>query len=405
MLGRIFQKPETRAAEFIQGLTAWGDWSLAPASASGIAVNTDSAKQLLAVYGCVKLISGTISTLPRHILRVDDGTEVGSVPSWFRSPNSSTTMTEFVSQTVTSLLLNGNAYWVYGIDGNGMPNELTVLDPTVVVVKQNAPLPGSIAPNVTYEVKGRPFRGRLMHLKGICAPGQVVGVNPIEAARQSIGVGLAAQEFAARFYANGASLSGVIETDADLTLPQARDTVHKFAGDHAGLANAHRPGLLDNGAHWKPLSIAPEQAQFLESRHFQSAEICSQMFLVDPAWFGMALGRGSDVTYSNLENQGVRLATYTLTPWLIVLEEAFYELLPRPQELKFNLDGLKRGDLAARGDYYTKAITGGWISKQEVRDFEDLGPMPAELKAQPTPQPLQAVPPMQAVSSPTAANG
>jgi len=397
MLGRMFQKTENRAAEFMQGLTPWGDWNLATPSASGIAVNSTSAQQLLAVYGCVQLIAGTISTLPRHILREEDGTEVASPPKWFRRPNSSTTMTEFVSQTVTSLLLNGNAYWAYGIDGNGMPNELTVLDPAVVTVKQE---PGPIAPTVTYEVKGRPFRGRMLHLKGICAPGQVVGISPIEAARQSIGVGLAAQEFAARFYSNGASLSGVIETEADLTLDQARDTVRKFAGDHAGLANAHRPGLLDNNAHWKPLSIAPEQAQFLESRQFQSAEICSQMFLVDPAWFGMALGSGSSVTYNNLESQGVRLATFTLTRWLVTLEAAFYDLLPRPHELKFNLDGLKRGDLTARGEYYTKAIAGRWLSPQEARDFEDYGPMPADLKTQP-----QAPPTLQAVPDPLTATG
>ena len=405
MLGRMFKKPETRAPEFIQGqLTPWGNWTdLGASSHAGINVTTTSAQQLLAVYGCVQLIAGTISTLPRHILREENGQEVQTKPKWFDRPNPSTTMVEFISQTVTSLLLNGNAYWVYGLDGNLMPNELAVLDPATVTVNSQ---PGPIAPIVTYEISGRPFRGKLMHLKGICAPGSVIGIAPIDAAKQSIGVGLAAQEFAARFYSNGASLSGVIETDADLTLLQARDTVRKFAGDHAGLANAHRPGMLDNGAHWKPLSVAPEQAQFLESRQFQAAEICSQMFLVDPAWFGMALGSGSTVTYNNLESQGVRLATFTLTRWLVTLEAAFYELLPRPQAFKFNLDGLKRGDLAARGDYYTKAIAGKWLSEQEARDLEDLGPMPADLKKKlEQPEVQMPVKPLQAVPMPALKEG
>lgn len=383
---------ETRAPNFMQGtLTPWGDWgSLGGAAASGVSVTTTSAQQLLAVYGCIQLIAGTISTLPRHVLQEADGKEVGTKPRWFTKPNPSTTMQEFITQTVTSLLLNGNAYWSYGLDGNLMPNEIHVLDPTTVTVNQKA---GPVAPTVTYEVNGRPFRGKLLHLKGICAPGASVGISPIEAAKQSIGVGLAAQEFAARFYSNGATLQTVIKAKGDVgDVEQARKIVRKFEGDHAGLRNAHRTGLIDNDGDIVTLGVPPEQAQFLQSRQFQAAEICSQMFLVDPAWFGMALGTGSNVTYSNLESQGVRLATFTLTRWLVTLEAAFYELLPRPQEFRFNLDGLKRGDLTARGAYYTQALTGGWMTKQEVRDLEDLGPAPAELTNAPIIPQLQAVP-------------
>src|SRR5690242_17926611 len=106
MLARMFSKTENRQAEFMQGLTPWGDWNLAAPSAAGVHVTTTSAQQLLAVYGCVQLIDGTISTLPRHVLREENGTEITNPPKWFRQPNSATTMTEFLSQTVTSLLLN-----------------------------------------------------------------------------------------------------------------------------------------------------------------------------------------------------------------------------------------------------------------------------------------------------------
>jgi HK97 family phage portal protein len=291
MLERLFvRRDEPAAPEQRMQITPWGIWGDTAQSAAGINVNGSSATQLLAVYGCVQLIAGTISTLPRHIYR--GGEELTTVPKWFDKPNAYTTMTEFISQTLMSLLLHGNAYWVYGVDGNGAPNELLVVDPTKVTVRL---APGPVAGDVTYDIDGKPFRGRLLHLKGIVRPGDVIGMSPIEAAKQAIGVGLAAQEFAARFYSNGATLSTVIKTQADLTLDQARDTIRKFSGDHAGVRNAHRPGLLDNGADIVTLGVPPEQAQFLESRQFQAAEICSQMFLVDPAWFGMSLGSGSNV--------------------------------------------------------------------------------------------------------------
>jgi HK97 family phage portal protein len=290
---------------------------------------------------------------------------------------------------------------VYAVDGNGLPAEVHCLDPGIVAVVPTST--DALTPNAEYRVRGVTYRGNMLHLKGVIRPGELKGISPVENARQSIGLGLAAQEFAARFYANGASLSGVIETPQDMTFDQARDTVRKFAGDHAGLRNAHRPGLLDNGAVWKPLSVTPEQAQFLESRQFQTAEIASQMFLLDPAWFSMVPAGGSSLTYQNIESRGSHLAQYTLARWIIRIEKAVTELLPSPQSAKFNLDALKRGDLAARAGYYTAALDPikGWMVKDEIRELEDLGPMPKV----PVPPVPQLVPMPAAVPAPAAANG
>ena len=379
MLGQLFKRSASAPEE--RALMPFGPWmNLGGSSAAGVYVSPNNATQLLAVHGCVALITDTIATLPLCIYRdLPDGTheEVDARPAWVKKPNANITFVEFVSQTLISLLLEGNAYWIYSVDGNGMPSEMHCVDPTIVDVR---PATNDLTAPAEYRINGKVYRGNLKHVKGMVRPGALKGLSPIEDARQSIGLGLAAQEFAARFYSNGASLSGVIETQTDLTLDQARSLVQKFGGDHAGLRNAHKPGLLDNGATWKPLSVTPEQAQFLESRQFQTAEIAGQLFLIDPAWFGMATTTKSALTYSNRQQLGEHLVAFTLQRWLVRVESAISELLPQPQYGKFNVDELKRGDLAARAAYYTAALNpqSGWMERDEVRELEDLGPSPDE---------------------------
>lgn len=357
-------------------LMPFGPWHTSPASAAGVYVSPDSATQLLAVYGCVSLISDTISTLPLDVYRdATDGQKdrvKSGLPKWLKNPNPRTTFIEFINQTIVSLLLEGNAYWLYSLDGNGMPAELYAVDPCQMDVRQES---RALDAPVVYRLNGEIYRGPIVHIKGITRPGALKGISPVENARQSIGLGIAGEEFAARFYGQGATLSGVIETPNDLTLDQARDMVRKFAGDHAGLRNSHRPGLIDNGASWKPLSVSPAEAQFLESRQYSTAEICSQLFLVSPSWFGVSMARGSNVTYQNLEQDGERFAQFTCARWIVRLERAISDLLPQPQYCKFNIDELKRADLAARQAYYTAALdpVKGWMERAEVRNAEDLG--------------------------------
>src|SRR6185369_6215938 len=215
------------------------------------------------------------------------------------------------------------------------------------------------------------------------------GLSPIEAARQSISIGLEAQDFAARFYNNGAHLSGVITSPRDFTREQARDLLDKFGRDHSG-ANAHKPGLLDGGAEWQPLSVSPAEAQFLESRKYQAAEIAGQMFLLDPTMLGIEIN-SRNLTYANLEQRGIHFVTFTLLRWLVRLEEFLTDLLPAPQYMKFNVAGLMRADLKTRYEAHQIALGGpqgsgkAWLTIEEVRDIEDLGPVPPELENQDVP--------------------
>ena len=207
-------EPEERALQ----VTPWGDWGTQVSSYAGMNVSADNADQLLVVYGCVQLISDTIATLPRDIYRnrADDVTEqVTNVPPWFEQPNPNTDIIEFLTQSLWSLLLEGNCYWAYGVDRSFVTNDIRVLDPTKVTITDNGSGP-------RYSVGGKPFNGRLLHIKGLTRPGKLKGLSPIESARQSIGIGLAVQEFAGNFYKNGTTVSGVIQTPGPLTKDGAK---------------------------------------------------------------------------------------------------------------------------------------------------------------------------------------
>lgn len=382
----------------------WGPWNSTGSMVGGVTVNPDNALQLLTVYGCVNLIADTIATLPRDVYRNGtNGTaeEVTNVPRWLDQPNPQTDIIDFLAQTLTSLLLDGNAYWAYGVDKNFLPTELHVLNPANVDVRGSDPnSPNPAAP--TYWVNGVQFKGRLLHIKGITRPGALKGLSPVESARQSIGIGLAAQQFAASFYENGTILSGVIETPGAITTDQAREMKTNWSRDHAGPQNAHQPGVLTNGATWKQLSVTPEQAQFLESRQFQASEISAQLFLLDPSMLGIssAGSRGQNLTYANLEQRGIHLVQFTLMRWIIRLERAFTFLLPKPQYFKLNVDALQRADLKTRYEAYRIALGPNqpFLAVNEPRRLEDLPPETGfdkiETPAPPTPPPAPPADPV-----------
>lgn len=388
---RAEPEPESRALQ----VTPWGNWGTLYQSSAGIDVNTDSSLALLTVYGASALIADTIATLPRDVFRnrADGSPENVNSPRWLEQPNSSTDIVEFVTQSMLSLLLDGNAYWAYSLDNSFVTTSLRCLDPSVITVRDDGNGP-------VYFLNGSQYRGRLLHVKGITRPGQLKGLSPVEAARQSIGVGLAAQEFAGNFYKNGTTVSGVIQTPGPLTVDGARRLKDNWSRAHGGVGNAHLPGVLDNGATWQQVSVTPEQAQFLESREYQAAEICAQMFLLDPSMLGIAINRGQNLTYANLEQRGIHLVQFTLMRWIIRLERAFTFLLPKPQYMKFNVNALMRADLLTRYQAYRIANpTAPFLEVDEIREKEDLPPMPEPIAA-----PTLVVPSTNGTTMPVGAN-
>lgn len=377
MLSSLRQRapePEQRAMQ----TTPWGPWGGSYQSSTGVNVTVDTATQLLTVYGCVSLIADTIATLPLDVYQKVGGTpQEVSTPPWLNKPNGYSTLVDFITQTLWSLLLDGNAYWNVELNAAFGTSSVVVLDPSTVQVEDGP----------VYRVNGQIHRGKMVHLRGIMRPGCLKGLSPLEAARQSVGLGLAQQEFAGRFFDNGANLGGFISTAADLTPEQAQQLQAQWASAHSGLANAHKPGVLDNGATWTSVTVTPEQCQFLQSRQWQAGEIAGQLFLLDPTMLGIPV-QSNSLTYANLEQRGIHMVQFSLLRWIVRLEQAFYELLPRPHYVKFKVAALERADLKTRFEAYRIANpTAAWMAVPEIRDLEELGDAPSELDTQNTPAP------------------
>jgi HK97 family phage portal protein len=228
-------------------------------------VTTDSALQLLAVYGCVRLIADQISTLPIDCYRhLSDGSkEEIARPAWLMEPTVDLTFTEWCTQVLSSLLLHGNAYVAVTRNERNAIVELLPLDPTAVaVVRENG--------RKVYKVAGRAYPGELLHIKGFMLPGSDVGLSPIEAARQSIGLGLSAQQYGSQFFDGEGNMPGVIEipgkAQPDQMTAMAAAWKRKRSRSGKGL-----PGVLESGATWKATGVTNEQAQFLATRKFTAS--------------------------------------------------------------------------------------------------------------------------------------
>ena len=215
----------------------------------------------------------------------------------------------------------------------------------------------------------------VLHIPALGFDG-LVGYSPIAMAKNSIGVGLACEEYGAKFFANGAAPSGVLEhpgTIKDIT--RLRESWNAIYG---GSKNAGKVAILEEGMHYSPISISPNEAQFLETRKFQVDEI-ARIFHVPPHMIG-DLERS---TFSNIEQQSLEFVKYTLEPWLVRWEQSMARVLISPSDkaqyfIKFNVDGLLRGDYQSRMSGYATARQNGWMSTNDIRELENLDRIPAE---------------------------
>ena len=294
-------------------------------------------------------------------------------------------MTSFVFREtlMTHLLLWGNAYAQIIRNGKGevlalyplMPNKMQVdrddsgqLYYTYSRTKEEANAKDSES-----SVKLSPYD--VLHIPGLGFDG-LVGYSPIAMAKNAIGMAMACEEFGAKFFANGASPSGVLEHPGILKDPaKVRDSWNAAYG---GSANSHKVAVLEEGMKYSPISISPNEAQFLETRKFQINEI-ARIFRVPPHMVG-DLEKSS---FSNIEQQSLEFVKYTLDPWVIRWEQSLARALFSPDEkhtyfFKFNVEGLLRGDYQSRMTGYATARQNGWMSANDIRELEDLDRIPAD---------------------------
>jgi HK97 family phage portal protein len=215
----------------------------------------------------------------------------------------------------------------------------------------------------------------VLHIPGLGFDG-LVGYSPIAMAKNAIGMAIACEEYGAKFFANGAAPSGVLEHPGTIKDPtRVRESWQATFG---GSGNANKVAVLEEGMKYTPISISPEQAQFLETRKFQIDEI-ARIFRVPPHMVG-DLDKSS---FSNIEQQSLEFVKYTLDPWVCRWEQAMVRALLTPEEkkkyfFKFNVDGLLRGDYQSRMSGYATARQNGWMSANDIRELENMDRIPAE---------------------------
>jgi HK97 family phage portal protein len=368
MLNKLF-RDETRAQA-----TTWGVWQgESLQSYAGVPVSAETSLQLLAVQGCVRLIADGISTLPVDVFReVNNAPVEMSKPGWLNEPTVDLDFVAWCTQILSSLLLYGNAYLIVMRNSGGQIVEIPVLDPNRVrVVREGV--------RKAFWVNGARSTAEIVHIKGLMLPGYDVGMSPVEYARQSIGLGLSAVEYGAKFFDSDGNMPGVIQ----LPGPADQATMNQLAEQWKRKRNRRNkglPGVLPSGATWMSTGVTNEQAQFLATRAFTQAEIAGQMFLVDPTDLGIEVGAKS-MTYANLEQRQTRRVQVTFLPWIVRLERAITSLLPNPRYMKFNVNALLRGDMLTRYQAYQIGITSQFLESSEIREWEELGPMTAAPEA------------------------
>lgn len=356
---------------------AWNRWAGGDGPVPGYAVSDMLATQLLTVYGCVTRIANVMATMPVNHLTRSGGVqqEMSSRAAWLDQPNPETSWESYIVQHMWSTLIDGNAFHLPIRNQAGRVVETYVLDPSRVRFERSRPG----GPTVTL-LDNRPYSGELLHLPAFVRPGEIRGVNPIENARVALGLGLSAQQYGAGFFDNSAVPAVVLSGKQDMNQDQKEEIRNSWNRKHQGKAGG--VGVLTGDWTVSQLTIAPEQAQFLETRRFSAAEIAANLFHVPPDMVGVAVD-GSSLTYQNLESRWTEFVRSACQPWMTRFEKAVsWNFLPRPQYIKFVPDVYLRADTSARYTAYESGKRAGWLLDDEIREKEDLAPLTDAQRAQ-----------------------
>ncbi len=340
---------------------------------SGKLVNESTAMQTTAVYACVRILAETIASLPLHTYQyTDNGKEKAQQHGLYyllhSEPNPEMTSFVFRETLMSHLLLWGNAYAQIIRDGRGRVISLYPLLPDRMTVDRTS------SGELYYEYRkdtGIAYlrKEEVLHIPGLGFDG-LIGYSPIAMAKNAIGMAIATEEYGAKFFANGANPGGVLEHPGVVKDPaRIRESWNAV---YQGSSNAHKIAVIEEGMSFKTIGIPPDQAQFLETRKFQTEEIC-RIFRVPPH----LVANLDKATFSNIENQSISFIDNTIVPWVARIEQSLQRALLSGAEkksytIKFNLNGRLRGDSASRAAFYQIMRQNGIMSANDIRELEEM---------------------------------
>lgn len=355
---------------------------LGPVSSAGVTVTHERAMQVAAVMACIKVIAETKAALPVHAFRrLDNGDkqrlkEHPVEEQLHERPNSEQTAMEFRECMTAWCVARGTSIAEITPPASGFPlGELIPVHPDYW-----RPIQSDTNPRQWFfEISepGAPVRRkareeflvfRAMHTR----PNSICGMDPITVERHSIGAALAAQDYAARFFANDAQAGGVIKHPGSFKDDESRNRFLAALRRARTGKNAHGTLLLEYGMEFIQTTITNEQAQFLETRKYHDTDI-ARIFRVPPHKIGI-LDRA---TFSNIEHQAIEFVVDTMLPWLVRFEQAvkrdlLYRSVDREVMVEHNVNGLLRGDIRQRYEAYAIGRNWGWLSANDVRRLENM---------------------------------
>ncbi|AXF04785.1 phage portal protein [Paraburkholderia hospita] len=358
----------------------WGDFWFSPVPYRGTPqnLNGDQAMRLTAVYACVRVLAESISMLP-FVLYTEaaSGAKTPNRNHWLYKlfavrPNEYQNPMEFREMLQGHLALRGNAFARIYSNPAGEVTDLIPLHPDRITIEMLSDT------NWRYRMRNRDGseailnRGDVFQLRGLSFDG-VVGLNPIEAARESITTGLAAQDYGMRYFQNDATPGGWVEFPGQFKTDEQRDLWREqFQKSQTG-RHRHKTAVLEMGMKYHPIQITNADAQYLETRRYSVGEI-ARLFRIPPH----LIGDLERATFSNIEQQSLEFVLYTLTPWLTRWEEAIRYTFLEPEDglnVEFPFTAMLRGDAGARAAYYHNGILDGWMTRNEARLAESMNPL------------------------------
>ena len=373
LFARLFRSSPENPSTSLSNPAAWLT-GLFGTSKTGVQVSEDNALTFSAVYAAVRIISETIASIPLNVYQADGETRVKAVGHpvqdlLAKAPNSVSSTFTFREAMASNLVLHGNAYAKIEMNAAGRPTALIPLNPMKVEVKV---IDGEKV--YVFDKKHTYLDYEILHFVGLSFNG-LTGKSPLSMAREAVAIGLAAQEYGARFYSNGANAGGVITAPGRLNTEVVKRLRESWNRAQSGLGASHSTAILEEGMKYEKIGLDPEAAQFLQSRKFQVNEI-ARIFRIPPSYLA---DLENSSTRANTEQQAIQFVRDCITPYVRRMEVELNRKLFREDEPNlyayFTMEGLMRGDQKARYEAYATARQWGWLSVNDIRDLENLNPV------------------------------
>jgi HK97 family phage portal protein len=348
-------------------------WVLGTPTAAGTTVTPETAVRNAAAFACIRVLTSTVASLPVDVVRelANRRQQVRPLPKIVRRPSSSVRRRGFMAQTMRALTTRGNAYWLIADNDAaalGRPDVMESLASRSVTWAKD-PNTGTLVPSINGEVEKLWPVGHLVHIPAslFLADGSPVADSPVELAAQSIGTGIAAEEFGARYFGDGGHPQVVARIKQDLSEEQAQTIKARIKASWVG----REPAVVGSGIEldWPK---ADHDSQFLDLLRFEVEQACR--FWGVPPIMAYAAVSGSSVTYANATDADLAYLKHSVGIWIADVEDAWSELLPAPQVVKVNTNAILRLSPKDRHALYGERLNAKTMTINEVRALEDEDP-------------------------------